>query len=153
MTSPSQQPVEGIQFTPAAAGADQRCASHGFGDVQASLQQTSCSAVRRGSFTVTIDGRRAAATVAIVVFASVRQAVAFKAVADTAGGGGILDIATETGKWPGVAPLFKNAAYRSSLAGAVVRLVQVVWLPGPSAPGDPALVRAATSALDLPITA
>jgi hypothetical protein len=151
-TSASAAP-QGIQFTATATGADQRCASHGFGDVQTSLQQTSCAAVRRASFTATVEGRPAAATVAIVEFANTQQATAFKNVADTPGGGGILDIATETGKWPGELPVFDNAAYSSSLTGAAVRLVQVVWLPGPTTPGDPALAGAATAALALPVDA
>jgi hypothetical protein len=145
----TSQRIEGLQFTPKAAGADQRCASHGFGDVQASLQRTSCNTVRRGSFAATIDGRPAAAAVAVVEFADAQQARDFKAVADTPGGGGIIDIATETGKWPGEVPRFEGAAYGSSLHGTKVRLVQVIWLPGPSTPDDPGLVRGAKSALDL----
>jgi hypothetical protein len=150
-STPSSASPQGIQFTATATGADQRCASHGFGDVQTSLQQTSCTAVRRASFTATVDGRPAAATVAIVEFANAQQATAFKSVADTPGGGGILDLATETKKWPGEAPVFDNAAYASSISGAAVRLVQVVWLPGPSAAGDPALANAAATALTLPV--
>jgi len=150
-STPSSASPQGIQFTATAMAADQRCASHGFGDVQTSLQQTSCTAVRRASFTATVDGRPAAATVAIVEFANAQQAATFKSVADTPGGGGILDVATETRKWPGEAPVFDNAAYASSISGAAVRLVQVVWLPGPSAAGDPALANAATAALTLPV--
>jgi hypothetical protein len=147
----TSQRIEGLQFAPKAAGADQHCASHGFGDVQASLQRTSCNTVRRGSFAVTIDGRPAAATVAVVEFADAQQARDFKTVADTPGGGGIIDIATETGKWPGEVPRFEGAAYGSSLDGMKVRLVQVVWLPGPSTPDDPGLIRGAKAALDLPL--
>jgi hypothetical protein len=145
--------AEGIQFTATAAGTDQRCASHGFGDVQASLQRTSCNAVRRGSFSAKVDGRPAAVTVAVVEFADARQAQDFKMVADTPGGGGIIDIAEETGRWPGEAPRFEGAAYTSSLDGSSVRLVQAGWVPGPSKPGDQGLLRAAEAALDLPIAA
>jgi hypothetical protein len=146
------QPVEAIQFTATASGADQRCASHGFGAVQGSLQRTSCAAVRRGSFAATIDGREAAVTVAIVEFANAAQATGFKTIADTPGGGGILDIATETSKSPASVPVFEGAAYCSAFAGSSVRLVQAVWLSGPSTPDDPGLIRAAKSALDLPIS-
>jgi hypothetical protein len=148
----TSRPVPGIEFTERAYAADQRCASHGFGDVQASLQRTSCVAVRRGSFSVVIDGRRAAATVAIIEFPNSAQATDFKAVADIPGSGGILDIATETGKWPREeVPRFDNAAYSSGQTGPNVRLVEVVWLARPSIPDDPDLVRAAKSALDLAV--
>jgi hypothetical protein len=146
------QPVEAIRFTATASGADQRCASHGFGAVQGSLQRTSCAAVRRGSFTATIDGRESAVTVAIVQFANAAQATDFKTIADTPGGGGIVDIATETSKWPGSGSVFEGAAYCSAFAGSSVWLVQAVWLSGPSTPDDPGLIRAAKSALDLPIS-
>ena len=86
----------------------------------------------------------------IVDFPDAGHAAAFKAVADTPGGGGILDLATETGKWGATAPRFENAAYASKLEGTAVRLVQAVWVPGPSTPDDPGLVRAAKAALDLP---
>jgi hypothetical protein len=147
------KPVESTRFTLQASSSDQKCASHGFGDVQASLQQTSCSGVTRGSFAALVDGRPAAATVAIVAFPDAKQATDFRAIADTPGGGGIIDVATETGKWTSGTPQFDGAAYASSLSGNSVRLVEVAWYPGPSTPDDPALVRAAKAALDLPITA
>ncbi|MCR6484490.1 hypothetical protein M8542_16830 [Amycolatopsis sp. OK19-0408] len=147
----SSAPVQSLQFALRAAGGDQRCASHAFGDVQASLQQTSCSGVRRASYAATIDGRPGAVTVGIVQFPDAAQAAAFKAVADTPGGGGILDLATETGKWGATQqPQFENAAYASAVEGTAVRLVQAVWAPGPSTPDDPGLARAAKAALDLP---
>jgi hypothetical protein len=155
LTSPppvsTSRPVENIQFTSRATAADQKCASHGFGDVQASLQRTSCAGVKRASFAATIDGRQAAVSVGIVEFASAEQANEFKDVADTPGGGGVLDLATETGQWDNGVPQFDGAAYQSSIDGKSVRLVQVVWVPGPSTPDDPGLVRAAKAALDLPV--
>ncbi|WP_410635901.1 hypothetical protein [Amycolatopsis sp. cmx-4-83] len=150
--SPSNAaPAQSLQFALRAADADQRCASHAFGDAQASLQRTSCSGVRRASYAATVDGRPGAVTVGIVQFPDASQAAAFKAVADTPGGGGILDLATETGKWGDTAPpRFENAAYASKVEGTSVRLVQAVWAPGPSTPDDPGLGRAAKAALDLP---
>ncbi len=149
--SKSAAPVRSLQFALRAAGGDQRCASHAFGDAQASLQRTSCSGVRRASYAATVDGRGGAVTVGIVEFPDAAQAAAFKAVADTPGGGGVLDLATETGQWGATpAPQFENAAYASKLDGSSVRLVQAVWAPGPSSPDDPGLVRAAKAALDLP---
>ncbi|MBE1573152.1 hypothetical protein ACFORH_31115 [Amycolatopsis roodepoortensis] len=156
-TAPSTSPpppssaVESIQFTSRASAADQKCASHAYGDVQSSLQQTSCAGVKRASFAGSIDGRNAAVTVAVVDFPDAGQATAFKATADTPGGGGILDLATETGQWQGEVPVFEGAAYQSSVDGKSVRLVQVVWVPGPSTPDDPGLVRGAKAALELPV--
>jgi hypothetical protein len=150
-SSSAAAPVRSLQFALRAAGGDQRCASHAFGDAQASLQQTSCSGVRRASYAATVDGRAGAVTVGVVEFADAAQAAAFKAVADTPGGGGVLDLATETGQWGATpVPRFENAAYASKLDGASVRLVQAVWAPGPSTADDPGLVRAAKAALDLP---
>ncbi|AGM08396.1 hypothetical protein AORI_5813 [Amycolatopsis keratiniphila] len=148
---PSSSAVENIQFTSRASAADQKCASHAYGDVQSSLQQTSCSAVKRASFASSIDGRAAAVTIAVVEFPNAAQASAFKAIADNPGGGGILDLATETNQWQGEVPVFEGAAYQSSLDGKSVRLIQVVWLPGPSTPDDPGLVRGAKAALELPV--
>jgi hypothetical protein len=148
----ASRPAEEVKFTPKAIAADQRCASHAFGDVQASLQVTSCSTVRRGSYGAVVDGRPAAVTVGVIEFAQPDQAAAFKTLADTPGSGGILDIATETAQWQGEVPVFENAAYSSSLEGSTVRLVQAVWLPGPSATDDPGLLRAAKTALTLPLT-
>ncbi|MEV7552569.1 hypothetical protein AB0N89_23405 [Amycolatopsis sp. NPDC089917] len=148
---PSSSAVENIQFTSRASAADQKCASHAYGDVQSSLQQTSCSTVKRASFASSIDGRAAAVTIAVVEFPNAEQAMAFKAAADNPGGGGILDVATETDQWQGDVPVFEGAAYQSSLDGNSVRLVQVVWVPGPSTPDDPGLVRGAKAALELPV--
>ncbi|MGK4598152.1 hypothetical protein [Amycolatopsis sp. w19] len=148
---PSSSAVENIQFTSRASAADQKCASHAYGDVQSSLQQTSCSTVKRASFASSIDGRAAAVTIAVVEFPNTEQANAFKAIADNPGGGGILDLATETNQWQGEVPVFEGAAYQSSLDGKSVRLIQVVWLPGPSTPDDPGLVRGAKAALELPV--
>lgn len=138
-----------LTFEVRAGSGDQRCASHAFGDVQASLQQTSCVGVQRASYTAQVDGRAAAVTVAVVAFPDAAQASHFKEVADTPGSGGIIDVATEAGKWPGPAPQFDGAAYTSKIEGNGVRLVQAVWLPGPSTSDDPGLARAAKGALDL----
>ncbi|WP_410596243.1 hypothetical protein [Amycolatopsis sp. lyj-23] len=148
---PPAAPVRSLQFALRAAAEDQRCASHAFGDAQASLQRTSCSGVQRASYAATVDGRSGAVTVGVVAFPDAAQAAAFKAVADTPGGGGILDLATETAQWGATpAPRFENAAYASKLDGSSVRIVQAVWAPGPSTADDPGLARAAKAALDLP---
>ncbi|RJQ82755.1 hypothetical protein [Amycolatopsis panacis] len=151
-SAPPSSVVPSLSFDARANSADQRCASHAFGDVQGSLQQTSCSGVRRASFTAEVDGRAAAVTVAVVEFPSAAQAAHFKEIADNPGGGGILDVAAETGTWRGDVPRFENAAYVSRIEGTGVRLVQAVWMPGPSTSDDPGLVRAAKGALELPLT-
>ncbi|WP_410676444.1 hypothetical protein [Amycolatopsis sp. cmx-4-68] len=150
-SSSTPTPAPSLQFALRAADHDQRCASHAFGDAQASLQQTSCSGVRRASYATTVDGRAGAVTVGIVEFDGAAQAAAFKAIVDTPGAGGILDLATETGQWGATpVPRFENAVYASKLDGSSVRLVQAVWTPGPSTTDDPGLTRAAKAALDLP---
>ena len=138
-----------LTFNARASSGDQRCASHAFGDVQVSLQQTSCVGVQRASYAAEVNGRAAAVTVAVIAFPDAAQASHFKDVADTPGSGGIIDVATETGKWQGAAPQFDGAAYTSKIEGNGVRLVQAVWVPGPSTPDDPGLARAAKGALDL----
>src|SRR6185312_12572792 len=66
--SSKRAPVKSLQFALRAADGDQRCASHAFGDAQASLQQTSCSGVRRASYAATVDGRPGAVAIGIVDF-------------------------------------------------------------------------------------
>ncbi|WP_158893853.1 hypothetical protein [Amycolatopsis anabasis] len=148
-SAPASKPPASVQFTPLVSNADQRCASHAFGDVQGSLQRTSCDGVQRASFTATVDGRPAAVTIGVVTFANPGMAADFKKVADAPGGGGITDLATETGKWPDPKPRFEGSAYASAADGAAVRLVQACWLDGPSTPDDPALIQAAATALTL----
>lgn len=149
--APTSAPSTEVALTSRASSADARCASHGFGDVQASLGRTSCSEVRRGSFDATVDGKKAAVSVAVVSFPDTRTADEFRKVADNPGGGGIIDVATEQSKWDGAVPRFEGAAYASALDGKSVRLVQAVWAAGTSTPEDPALVRAAKAALTVPI--
>ncbi|GAA1986745.1 hypothetical protein [Amycolatopsis minnesotensis] len=145
--APTSTPSAEVALTSRASSADARCASHGFGDVQASLGRTSCSEVRRGSFDATVDGRKAAVSVAVVSFPDARTAEEFRKTADNPGGGGIIDVATEQSKWDGTAPRFEGAAYASALDGKSVRLVQAVWAAGTSSTEDPGLVRAAKAAL------
>ena len=94
--TPASQAVQGYQFLPRAAASDQQCAAHAFGDVQASLQQTACTTMRRGSYETSVNGRPVAVSIAVVYFNDESAAGAFKKAADTAGGGGVTDLATET---------------------------------------------------------
>ncbi|HKS48854.1 MAG TPA: hypothetical protein VJT49_27845 [Amycolatopsis sp.] len=149
--APAVQAVQGLQFVPHATDAGQRCADHAYGDVQASLQRHPCTMMARGSFETTVGSRPVAVSIATIYFGDETAASAFKKTADTPGGGGITDPATETGKWPR-SPKFDGAAYVSSLAGTAVRLVLAAWFDGPSSAGDPGLAQAATAALNVQLS-
>jgi hypothetical protein len=87
----------------------------------------------------------------VVYFGDEAAASAFKTAADTPGGGGVTDLATQTRKWPRT-PQFADAAYASSITGTAVRLVLTTWFDGPSSPSDPALVQIAHVALSVEIS-
>ncbi|NKQ56997.1 hypothetical protein HFP15_29425 [Amycolatopsis sp. K13G38] len=149
--TPAVQVVNGIQFIERASASDSECASHAFGDVQASLQRSGCVAIKRGSYEATTDGKPAAVAIAVITFANEETAREFKKVADEPGGGGIADIASETGKWPRK-PDFDGAAYVSAVQGGVVRLVLVAWFDEASSSSDPGLMRTAHAAAAMQIT-
>jgi hypothetical protein len=140
--APPPQIVNGITLLERASGTDTQCAAHAIGDVQASLQHSACLTMRRASFEAAVDGRPAAVSVALLTFPDAVTAAAFKAVADTPGGGGMADLADETAKWPHT-PHFDGAAYLSTADGTTVRLVLAAWFDQPSTTNDPALLRAA----------
>jgi len=148
---PAPQIVNGIQFIERASASDSECASHAFGDAQVNLQKSGCVAIKRGSYEATTDGKPAAVTIAVITFANEETASAFKKVADDPGGGGIGDVATETGKWPRN-PNFDGAAYVSALQGGVVRLVLAAWFDEASSASDPGLMRTARAAAAMQIT-
>ncbi|HET6503602.1 MAG TPA: hypothetical protein VFG87_22865 [Amycolatopsis sp.] len=149
--APVAQLVQGLQFLPHAMASDQACAQHAYGDVQASLQQAPCATMRRASFETSVDGRPVAVSIAVVYFGDETTATAFQNTADTPGGGGMNDLASETGKWPRPVS-FAGAAYASALTGTAVRLVQAVWFDGTSSPSDPALAQVAHSALNVQLS-
>ncbi|HVW41859.1 MAG TPA: hypothetical protein VHC18_10980 [Amycolatopsis sp.] len=148
---PPQVVVNGIQFVQRASATDAECAAHAFGDVQASLLSTGCVAIRRGSYEATVQNRPAAVTLAVITFANEDAASAFKQVVDTPGGGGMADLATETGKWAHT-PSFDGAAYVSTTQGTVVRLVLAAWLDGRSSSMDPGLLNLARAAAAMPLS-
>ncbi|RZQ64873.1 hypothetical protein [Amycolatopsis suaedae] len=147
---PSGPQVDGVSFVERAAGTVPTCAPHAFGDTQAMLERTPCTALRRASYEATLDGRRAAVSMAVVEFGVAAQAGTFKQLVDGPGNGGIADLATETGRWPGQPPAFLGASYQSMASQTTIRTVQACWLDGPSTPADPALTRIARAALSLP---
>ncbi|GAB2976429.1 hypothetical protein LWP59_31105 [Amycolatopsis acidiphila] len=141
--APPPQVVDGIPLIERAAATDGNCAAHAVGDLQASLQRTACVTMRRGSFEATVDGRLAAVSIAMVTFADSTAASAFKKAADTPGGGGVTDLAGETGKWARTPHFDGTAAYVSAASGTEVRLVLAAWFDQPSTADDPSLLRAA----------
>lgn len=149
--TPPPQVVNGITLLERAAGTDTQCAAHAIGDAQASLQRSACLTMRRASFEAAVDGRPAAVSVALLTFPDAATAAAFKTVADTPGGGGMADLADETGKWPH-APHFDDAAYLGTVDGTTVRLVLAAWFDRPSTANDPALLRAARAGSTAQIT-
>lgn len=142
-SAPPPQVVNGIPLIERAAATDTRCAAHAVGDLQASLQRTACVTMRRGSFEATVDGKPVAVSVAAVTFADSATASAFKEAADTPGGGSMIDLAAETGKWQRNPKFDGTAAYVSSATGTEVRLVLAAWFDQASTADDPALLRAA----------
>lgn len=149
--TPVSQAVQGYQFLKRDLANDPNCAAHAYGDVQASLQRAPCTMMRRGSFESSVDGRAVAVSIAVVYFNDEATASAFKNTADTAGGGGLGDLATETGKWPRT-PQFAGAAYASSVTSTAVRLVLATWVDGASSAGDPGLNQIGHAALNVQLT-
>lgn len=150
--APPVQTVQGVQFIQRASGTEQNCADHAYGDLQTSLQATACTMMRRGSFETSSNGRTVAVSIAVVYFGDEAAASAFKTAADTPGGGGVTDIATESRKWPTRTPEFSGSAYASSVTGTAVRMVLTTWFDGPSAENDPTLVQIAHVALSVQIS-
>jgi hypothetical protein len=146
--TPVSQAVQGFQFLKRDLATDANCAAHAYGDVQASLQRAACTMMRRGSFESSADGHAVAVSIAVLYFNDEATASAFKNTADTAGGGGLGDLASETGKWPRT-PQFAGAAYASSVTSTAVRLVLATWLDGASSAGDPALNQVGHAALNV----
>ncbi|WP_236788904.1 hypothetical protein [Amycolatopsis sp. GM8] len=145
-TAPPPSPpqvVDGISLIQRAAATDSKCAAHAVGDLQASLQKTPCVTMQRASFEGTVNGKPVAVSVAIVTFRDPETASAFKKTADTPGGGGVTDLAGETGKWPRTPHFDGTAAYVGVVSGTEVRLALAAWFDQPSTADDPALLRAA----------
>jgi hypothetical protein len=149
--TPVSQAVQGYQFLKRDLANDSNCGAHAYGDVQATLQRAPCSMMRRGSFETSIDGRAVAVSIAVIYFNDEATASAFKNTADTAGGGGIGDLATESGKWSRT-PQFAGAAYASSVTSTAVRLVLATWFDGASSATDPGLNQIGHAALNVQLT-
>ncbi|QFU87584.1 hypothetical protein [Amycolatopsis sp. YIM 10] len=149
--APTGQNVDGMGFNELAAESGTQCTPHAFGDTKTVLETTPCSRLRRASFEVAVDGRRAAVTLAALDFPSQEQAETFKQFVDFPGNGGITDLAVETAKWPGPPPTFSGAAYASTGQQTSVLIAQACWLEGTSTSDDPGLGRAAKAGLTMPL--
>ncbi|MGC7097625.1 hypothetical protein ACPZ19_23375 [Amycolatopsis lurida] len=149
--APTGQNVDGMGFNELAAESGTQCTPHAFGDTKTVLETTPCSRLRRASFEVVVDGRRAAVTLAALDFPSQEQAETFKQFVDFPGNGGITDLAVETAKWPGPPPTFSGAAYASTGQQTSVLIAQACWLAGTSTSDDPGLGRAAKAGLTMPL--
>ncbi|MGA6168513.1 hypothetical protein [Amycolatopsis magusensis] len=149
--APTGQNVDGMGFSQVAAEGGTQCTPHAFGDTRTVLETTPCSRLRRASFEVSVDGRRAAVTLAALDFPNAEQAETFKQFVDFPGNGGITDLAVETQRWTGRPPTFSGAAYASTGAQSSVLIAQACWLDGPSTSDDPGLGRAAKAGLTMPL--
>lgn len=148
---PAGQLIGGVEFVRVAARGNADCAAHAFGDVQAILQRTGCASLRRGSFVATVEGRKAAVSVAVITLDDVRQAGELSASAETPGSGAITDLAADRGQWPTKPPSFAGAAYTTAAERTQVRTVRAAWLSGPSIPDDAGLVEVASASLGVPV--
>lgn len=148
---PARHAIAGVRYTEVATKADAGCAQHTFGDVQASLERTHCAGMHLGSFLAEVAGKRAAVSIAVIRFDQQAHAQALKRIAEKPGTGGGVDLATQAGAWPDEAPNFDNAAYRSMVVGAEVRLVRATWMDEPTQPHDTLLARIAETANEVPV--
>ena len=149
--APPFQTIQGLQFLERASGAEQRCADHAYGDLRTSLQRVACTMMRRGSFETSSGGRPVAVSIAVVYFGDETAASTFRTAADTPGGGGVTDVATETRKWTRT-PQFAGAPHATSITGTAVRLVLATWFDGTSSASDPTLVQLAHLALSVQVS-
>jgi hypothetical protein len=150
-TQQSGPVVDGVAYSPKGVVKDGDCAVRAIGDIQAWLQSHPCTSLVRARYESSADKEAVAVLVADIAFADAATAGEFLKVADTPGTGSIADLATDGTPWPdGHKPVFASAAYKTKLANLQVRIVQAVWLSKPSTATDPALLTAATRALNLP---
>ncbi|MFL6145476.1 MAG: hypothetical protein ACJ72N_26895 [Labedaea sp.] len=155
VSAPQRTPisVDGFAFEAKGANRAADCANHAAGEVRKWLQSNKCAELIRLRFESTIDRRKAAVLVAVVRFADPASATELRQVADTQGGGAIIDLAEEGTGWPdGGQPAFASAPQASGREGDSVKLVQAAWLDRPSTPDDTALRDLAARGLQLSVS-
>jgi len=150
-SQPATTELAGVPFVPRHSAATTACTEPAFGDIAAELEDSGCRKLHRASFTARVKGTETATTVAVLSFADRDTAENVRELATEPGTGGIHDVATERGDWPGRTPQFAGSAYVTDTHKATVRLVRTTWLEEPSEAADPALQRVADAALQLPL--
>lgn len=147
----ASQVVDGVAYTPKGKVEDTDCAARAFGDMQVWLQANRCVTLTRSRYESTAGNGAIAVLVADLTFQDAATAEAFLKLATAPGTGSITDPAVQGTPWPDRRkPIFDSAAYQAKQTGAVVRIVQVIWLDKATTPEDPALLAAATRSLNLP---
>ncbi|RZS38823.1 hypothetical protein EV193_10432 [Herbihabitans rhizosphaerae] len=144
--------VDGLDFLPRGELRGNDCATHAVGDLRTWLERNMCDRMIRSRFEVTVDGRRAAVHVVLVLFPDDKSAIEFRKTADTPGAGTVPDAAAEGLPWPDDArPSFDSAAYGSVVQGTGARLALAAWVDQPSTSDDPVLKSLAGRALKMPL--
>ncbi|MFE2756277.1 hypothetical protein ACFXGA_30180 [Actinosynnema sp. NPDC059335] len=153
-STPTPQPttvvVDGRSFSPRGADRTDDCASHAIGDVRAWLTEHLCMQLRRAQYETTVDGRRAGVAIAELSLPDATRAGELRALASTAGAGGVTPLAQDGKGWPGGPTSFDRSVIKVSTKGAQLRITQVVWVEGDRDPADPTLAEVADQALRLP---
>ena len=144
--------VDGRNFAPRGADRAEDCAGRAYGDVRVWLTDHLCLLLRRAQYETTVDGRRAGVAVAELSLPDATRAGELRAVASTAGAGGVTALVKEGRAWPGGPSSFDRSAIRVTQKNAQVRIAQAVWAEGGSDPADPRLAALAEQALRLPAT-
>ncbi|GAA5120674.1 hypothetical protein [Haloechinothrix salitolerans] len=119
--------VDGLDFHVMAADTDRRCARHTYGDLRSTVAASDCEGVHLGSYLTTVDGRRAAVSMALFEFDSSKQAERIDKLVNTTGTGWALDLATDRDAWPDTSAV-GTPSYRSATADTRLRLVRAIWL-------------------------
>lgn len=144
--------VDGVSFDPKGITRATDCANHAYGDLQATLQRSTCTQLIRLRYESTSDKHKAAILVSVLRFPDSTSADELREVADTPGSGAVSDVSVEGTPWPdGGKPFFESAAYSSGREGNSVKLIQAVWMDQPSTPDDTTLKGLASRALQLPV--
>lgn len=143
--------VDGLDFEVIAADTIRDCESTTYGDLHTAVSKANCAGVHLGSYLTSVDGRRAAVSVAEFELESQRQAGELEKLVSTPGTGWAIDLATTRDAWPDTSG-YGVGTYRSAEADGRLRLVRTVWLdePGPD-DGDATLGEISDRAFAVPM--
>ncbi|TWF91677.1 hypothetical protein [Saccharopolyspora dendranthemae] len=135
---PSQR-VDGVEFAQHATDRVGECGPGSYGDVQRFFQQQPCRGLRRGIFESRLGPSSVAVSIAIVDLPDARAATELRKLLESAGTGGISDLLSQGGGWPGAPRDFGDSARSVQQTANQVRVVQAVWSQRRSHPDDPEL--------------